>query len=354
MVLVPEQVSNMREENRRIRERIPGYSDYFQNKELSSAEYTEGRPMADFAIETNYQTDITTIKKNEELLATSTFLTKRVTDSIEVGTKFVVKFDHDNKQQELLLVEESVGIPGLKGFVTLNSIFGQNIKGKKETDTFSYRVNTDKYNTGVRIITGTITAIKKDPKDYLHYIKDKPYSSRLCCKEKNILHQLYQNMNIDEQSRLEYQKRLELTPSQIELIEAEIKYLKRTKIDKNLIKSRLAALRQYITKYNIASPPTDESIGIGTNFSVIINTPDGVVNRRFEMINRAVSNELEDEYIERISTLGSKIFGLKENEEFVVAGRCGKISRGIVYDIDNSQNQIKTKEPLVYTRQLNK
>lgn len=348
MILTPEQVSNMREENRRIKERLPEYSDYFQNREISSAEFTEGRPLADFATEANYKFDINTIKRNEELLETSKFLKERTTDFIEIGTKFIVKFDHNNKKQELLLVEESVGIPKLKGFVTLNSLLGQNIRGKKENDTFSYKINTDKYTPATRVITGVVTEIKKDPKDYLHYITDKGYSSRKCRKEKTDISRLYQNRNTDEQSMIEYQKRLALAPSQVKLIQDEIKYLLRMNSDPAKIKGKVMALRKYLEKYNVAKLPTDGSIGIGTNFSVMINTPSGVIDKRFEMINRAVSTELENEYLERISLLGSKVFGLKEKESFNFKNSSNELCTGIVYDIDNSKYQIKTNDPLVY------
>ena len=117
-----------------------------------------------------------------------------------------------------------------------------------------------------------------------------------------------------------------------------------------MIKSKLSALRQYISEYKIAQPPTSESIGIGTNFSFIINTTTGVINKRVEMINRAVSNELEDEYIERISPLGSKVFGLRENEEFTIRNSDGRKLKGMVYDIDNSKYPFKTNNPLVYKK----
>ena len=52
------------------------------------------------------------------------------------------------------------------------------------------------------------------------------------------------------------------------------------------------------------------------------------------MINRAYSNEYEGEYIERISSLGSQLFGLKENEEFTTKIN-NKNVVGYVYNIEN-------------------
>lgn len=354
MILIPEQVSNIREENRRIRQRIPEYSNYFENRETISGEYIKGAAIADATTERNYKVDYTTLKRNEELLANSKFLKERTTDHIDIGTKFIVQFDHDNRTQELMLVEDSVGTPRISGFVSLNSIFGQIIRGKKEDDTFSYKVTTDRNNTNTRTITGTVTQIKKDPKDYLHYIKEKKYQSRICKKEKQNIHKLCQCMDVDGQALIEYRNRLALTPSQIELVKEELKYLERSSIDKKVIRSRLIALKQYISEYKIAQQPTCESIGIGTNFSFMINTPTGVINKRVEMINRAVSNELDNEYIERISSLGSTVFGLTENEGFTIKNSNGIILKGMVYDIDNSKCQFKTNDPLVYKKIVNK
>ena len=348
MILIPEQVSHMREENRRIRERIPEYSNYFENKEKISGDHLKGAVISDYVTERNYKVDYTILKRNEELLTNSKFLKERTTDHIDIGTKFIVCFAHNNGIQELVLVEDSVGVARVNGFVSLNSIFGQIIRGKKENDTFSYKVPIG--NNNINTITGVVKEIKKDPKDYLHYIREKEYHSRICAKERQAIHKLYQYIDVDGQALIEYRNRLALTPSQIELVKEELKYLEKSIANKNLIKSKLSALRQYISEYKIAQPPTSESIGIGTNFSFIINTPTGVINKRVEMINRAVSNELEDEYIERISPLGSKVFGLRENEEFTIRNSDGRKLKGMVYDIDNSKYPFKTNNPLVYKK----
>ncbi len=60
--------------------------------------------------------------------------------------------------------------------------------------------------------------------------------------------------------------------------------------------------------------------------------------RRFEMINSAVSTELDRNYIERISNLGSKLYGLSENDEFIVRIGNSNFISGIVFDIENKIN----------------
>ena len=69
--------------------------------------------------------------------------------------------------------------------------------------------------------------------------------------------------------------------------------------------------------------------------------------KRVEMINRAVSTELDCNYVERIDNLGSVLYGLRENDEFFI--NVGKKSlTGIVYDIDNKIDSYTTNSTKKY------
>ena len=65
---------------------------------------------------------------------------------------------------------------------------------------------------------------------------------------------------------------------------------------------------------------------------------NGIETKHVEMINQAVSDELDSEYIERISPLGSQIFGLRKDEKFVAQldKRRNQYMRGKVLNVDNS------------------
>ena len=52
------------------------------------------------------------------------------------------------------------------------------------------------------------------------------------------------------------------------------------------------------------------------------------------MINLAVSDELDSEYVERITPLGMAVLGLKDGDEFKYFTKHGWVT-GYVYDIQN-------------------
>ena len=105
----------------------------------------------------------------------------------------------------------------------------------------------------------------------------------------------------------------------------------------------------------IIAPLSDNTIGIGSKVS-ILTFEDGIIqNRRVEIINQAVSTELNTDYIEAISPLGQEIIGLKDNEMFdyryySTVDNNTLLGNGIVYDINNNMNEELAKDPLTYQK----
>ncbi|HIT37287.1 MAG TPA: hypothetical protein IAB59_02255 [Candidatus Onthousia faecipullorum] len=121
------------------------------------------------------------------------------------------------------------------------------------------------------------------------------------------------------------------------------------------IYSRLGIVNKMLRESKIIAPLSDNTIGIGSKVS-ILTFEDGIIqNRRVEIINQAVSTELNTDYIEAISPLGQEIIGLKDNEMFdyryySTVDNNTLLGNGIVYDINNNMNEELAKDPLTYQK----
>lgn len=112
--------------------------------------------------------------------------------------------------------------------------------------------------------------------------------------------------------------------------------------------SKLAYVNKMLKNSKLAEPPQDETIGIGSHVSIMTFTKEKTETRRVEIIQQAVSYELEPTYVEAISPLGVQLLGLKNNEEFIYR-KNGTPITGIVYDIDNTKQASRTT-PLNYQK----
>ena len=79
-------------------------------------------------------------------------------------------------------------------------------------------------------------------------------------------------------------------------------------------------------------------------------TETGRKIKTVEIINKAVSDELDGEYVERISSLGSAIFGCQKGEKFMyrLDNRRNRYIRGIVQEVHN--NEITRNDVLTYRK----
>lgn len=105
----------------------------------------------------------------------------------------------------------------------------------------------------------------------------------------------------------------------------------------------------------IVTPPSDNTIGVGSKVSIITFEDGEIQNRRVEIINQAVSTELNTDYIEAISPLGQEIIGLKNNQKFdyryfSILDNNTLLGNGIVYDINNNMDEELAKDPLTYQK----
>ena len=121
------------------------------------------------------------------------------------------------------------------------------------------------------------------------------------------------------------------------------------------IYARLGRVNKMLKEYKVITPPSDKRIGIGSKVSIITFEDGQIQNRRVEVINQAVSTELNTDYVEAISPLGQEIIGLKDNQQFnykYASKIYNNVSTtdGVVYDINNNINEELAISPLVYQK----
>lgn len=321
-MLVAEQVCNLREEVRRLQEMVEKQSQYLK----------DGDPREDNGL-----------SEKRQLLEKSPLLKIRVTDNINIGTKFTLKMIGQDPK-EMMLVDEVLADGNQEEFICKNSSLGQLLFGKKEGD---FVLET--FEKGNTVVLGRVEEIKKDPRDYVHFIRDqKNTRDRMSKKVRREFRLLKEMKDVDFEAMKKWEDWHTITFSQQQLLKEELQYYLEAEKLSFVEQKRLFCIRQILKENQLAQLPQDDSIGVGTEFSITLQTEKGLVTKRVEMINQAFSNETDREFIERISPMGYQIFGLKEQETFhFYSSKFGNIE-GIVFDIDNIKKSQKTIDPTLY------
>ena len=318
MKLVAEQIKYLRERKEELLRRKKAFAHYLSNNREKDSLEGIGTIYTDFQGNDEYRRNLHEINKIESLLANSEIIVNRDLDKIGVGTAFYAQFVGEDEKERITLVEG--GLPTYTGydFVSLDSDFGKAVFGKKDGDTVVYTVSATGRQIGV-----SIDAIDRMSEKYTHFIREKETSSRMTKTVKDEL------ASLKVHNPEEYQERHAVSYSQIELANEELQR------EKNLSSSRKSFLQRIVSS-KPASFPNDGSIGVGSRVVVLLQDETGAtVQKSFEFINRAVSTELEDHYVERISTLGNALFGLKKDDTFMVRRSHKPSLKGIVVSVDN-------------------
>lgn len=322
MKIIPEQVKYLREEIKKLRKELASYEQYYleRDKEVGTQETCMvfcGDSITEHQIAKNYKT----LKMYEKFLLVGEYVRKPETDRIGIGTKFSLKFDGETTEENYTMVEVLIGKHMFNEAITIESPIGKSIIGKKVGEYFSYKI-------GSNDIRGIITKIKKNEKAYPSYIRD---------------------INKETQKSSDV---VVITQSQKELLETEL--IRNSTLivnaqEKNTVSNRIAEVKELLKNSKIASPSSDQ-IDVGTTFSITIFTDEGDITKRVELIEKAVSDELENDYIEKNSLFGLAVCGLKNQDEFIIHINQKPIA-GVVYDISNRHDNLK-RDDLSYQKSL--
>lgn len=347
MQLIPEQVRNIQEQIRRAREEKNTYERYISERNSEAiGESSRVRGNRDNYTETSYNITSDNLKELETTIRTAKLIRKPITDHIDLGTKFVIKFNDTDEEEHYTLAERRIGLQLHEGYITIESEIGKLLMGKTPGEEIYNKNNCS---------IGKIIEIKTNPENYIQYIRNKPRSIRICRAEYKRLHQLNQEKETSKSAQKEYEQSKEITESQKELlgIEAEriLYQLKHTHVEnKSYLQLRLGQIKKYLKESEVAIPPTDNTIGIGTHFSIILEAKDQPkIIKRVELINRALGDELDSDYVERLSVLGTAAYGKREKDKFIIQKGKTKINCE-VFDIDNEKSNKKTNDPIAYQK----
>lgn len=333
MIIIPEQRAKMLEELRRLKKEVAEIKDYYDNRDRTGLEVMHVEVSADYFVKTNFMMAQRKIEEITQVLRTAIHLKERVVDRIDIGTRFLFEFLGEEEVCDFILVDDAIGVKSTDGFISRHSPLGGKLLGKAEHEQIENM--------------GRIVEIKKDPADYLHYMKEKNKRDRICVSEKERRKYLNEQRKVDESAEEEYIESRMITKSQKSLLEEERANIMHEPLDTKA-KVRLGEIDKILQSRKVAIPAEDGRIGIGSSFNIVLSMKEQEVIKRVELINEAVSRELPDAYVERISSLGSQVFGLRENEKFTFRTQKGNIT-GMVYDIENTKSN-DVKEGLTYRR----
>ena len=340
MILIPEQISYLRNQIKITKENIRSYNDYLSSKDITSGDYSSRAFIGDSVLDDQYSLERKKYHDIMYALENADYKRERSLDVIDIGTKFTVEFDGDYEYDEILLVEgvDGLTISGGDGFVSLNSLLGQNVIGKKEGDRFEYTVITGRMPTDKRKVSGTIKSIVKDPKAYASFIREKRKSDRISKIYKARRHELLSNPTKENLEELESYNTISLSQRLLLLIEAErlSKYGK----DRNAV-NRMTVVKKLLAESHIAKPLDDGTIGVGTKFELRYNKDGQIETITGEMINQAVSDEVDTDYVERVSPLGQQIYGLRVGDPFTFRDG-NKVYKGSVASVEIAQQPQET------------
>ena len=353
MLLIPEQIRFLKTSIHNLEEDLKEYADYFETAEYDKIEHNNKVQPMDHMISDGYNYKLQQLKEYRQLLMQSDYVWKVPTDQIGIGTKFKVCFD-DLGTCEFILIDSMIGNHLSDESVTLSSILGQNVVGKKVGDSFSFRI--EPYN---ELVSGTIEEIcieNNQEIDFIRARKADHRKSELVTKE---IASYTEKIGNRVASSIEYDRKIPITKSQIELLQEELERLTyflnpnmKDTIERKRIRGRIVRIENILKNHEVASLIEEDTIGIGSIFSIMLFYKDRTVIKRVELIGKAYGDELNDEYIEKISPLGTSIYGLHNHDEFVY--RIGShFITGKVYDIDNSRGP-RILDPLEYQKKIQK
>lgn len=357
MKLTSEQVNYLREEIRKLQKENQSYDQYYleRDKETGGGE-TCMSFCGDTTTEHQISSNFNNLKKYQDLLLKSDYIKKVSTDKIDIGTKFTIQFDGEEENENYVLIEALVGNYMADEAITIESPLGKSIIGKTEGDTFSYILGANNK------ITGKVIAIEKNKKAYLSYIRD---IAEIGTRKTDAVidESMINSKNADDDLKRRYQILQEIpnitktetpmiTVSQKELLEIELARISNVipsdPQEKAVVCHRIERIKRMLNNCVVVSS-TGEKITTGTTFSIMLFTDEGTITKRVELIDKAVSDELENEYVEKISPLGLAVCGLTEQDEFIIRVN-QKYITGVVYDISNNLEDLKTKDATAYQK----
>lgn len=325
-IIIPEQLALLRKTQQELQRKLTEFDDYRSNRETSELEGLHAVVVSDSFVDSDYYFKKSKLDEINNILLKGVYLTKRVVDHIEIGTKFLFQFFGETEICNYILVEDTLCAGSMEGFISTKSSVGEQLLDKKAGD---FLPNI-----------GKIVNIIEDTNRYVHFLRERDISFRTCYSERQKLKALKQRKKGEMEALQEWNSRQMITPSQKRLLEIEKSRILLLPTN-DITTQRLREIDKILKNNGVVAPSDDDTIGVGSKFDLMFSNGREIEIKHLEMINQAVSDELDSEYVERISSLGSQIFGLRNQENFVVYldKERNFYMRGKVLNIDNNYSQ---------------
>ena len=294
MKIIAEQLYALRKRKQELIQKMNQHHDYVCNQRESDSVEGIGMPIyTDYTVSDEYARTVQEYIKIQQILSSCDVTDLRDFDQIDIGTAFYAHLNGEKKER-FLLIEKDVTNDGSFQFISLDSEFGREVLGKKDGDVVVYK--TPDSNIPIQM---SIDEIDRVSKHYYHFLRNNSPSKR-------------KNFIVTESQRClageELMRNHSLTPE------------------------RKSFLNSIILTPTV-SPPVDGTIGIGSRVSAFIMDDDGEAkDLEFEIIDKAITMELDSDYVERKSSLGRAVMGLQEKDTFIVTGTNTK---GIINTVNN-------------------
>lgn len=320
MKLVPEQLVALRKSLKVNRILTGEYNGYFDAKRSLVVDDVSGIKYYDESTERSYGFDLHDMRVHDEIVSHSKVVSDISVDKVMIGTRCSILFDGDEEEEEITLVETIDGLNvGVEGkYVSISSPLGGALLGAKEGDELSYKVNG-------RTLKVKVMSIVSSLDDYMKPIRSVPENKRRCYRS-------YQEEKLTSDKKA-LERLYDLTPSQFDLLRTETYFLNpRIREDK----IRLNEINKVVNNSSVYISHDYDHIDIGSLFSFKLINPSGEVIKfdNVELINFAVSDEYPTEYIEKISSLGQSLYGLRVGSTFKI--KIGDVNyTGEVTDINH-------------------
>lgn len=116
MIIIPEQISHLREQVTSAKTNVAGYKDYLGDKDITSGDYSSRAYIGDSVLDNQYHMERQVYHDAMYCLEMADYKKDRRTDIIDIGTKFSIRFDGETEEDEFILIE---GIDGISSKMVL-------------------------------------------------------------------------------------------------------------------------------------------------------------------------------------------------------------------------------------------
>lgn len=327
MKLVAEQIAYLRKRKKELESRKEAYQRYCKGRESCCIDELGNPRGVDFQEEMSNNKNRKELQEIEHALRHSEFVVERNFECIDIGTAFYVSFEGVEEKERTMVIDQKTYTPTVL-FATTESDFGKAVLGHKDGDEVTYTVQSNGRKMKVRI-----EEIDRIKENYTRFIRETEYTKRISEVARRDLRRL------KVEDKEEYKRRHYITPSQELLLLEELGKIGNC-TDNIKEKARRGVIKKLLSDYEVLPFPKGDTIQIGSNVKIMLQ--DGK-EMSFELVNRAVSTEIEGEYVERISPLGEAIYGLRVGEQFSVKRSHKPNLRGVITQVENVDQKERVK-----------